>query len=285
QILWGIIHRSNIDYAKRIWEDFVQSIQTFLTDRKNLATASRRKKKTAHLLIPNVGFTKLIIHYLKTKHNIHPRTDSVLHYSHEESVLNTLGYVGKDGREIFGMPIPDALLTDEIKRAPYYGKYLEHVAKYQQYLDEELGKAEEGGVTESPKAAKQIKPSTPKATKETPDEPSPAKRSKGGLVGKRHKSKSLLKLVDEPIDEGVPVEEPAYNEEEENLQQALELSLKDQGERNQGPACPVVIREPNSGRIQPLLDVQGKGKKKVVDEQAAHDLLTLQTPKKKSPAD
>nr|GEZ70278.1 hypothetical protein [Tanacetum cinerariifolium] len=43
--------------------------------------------------------------------------------------------------------------------------------------------------------------------------------------------------------------------------------------------------DPNSGKIQPLLDVQGKGKKKVVDEQAAHDLLTLQTPKIKSPAD
>ncbi|GJW56591.1 hypothetical protein Tco_0103322, partial [Tanacetum coccineum] len=54
QILWGITHRSNIDYAKRIWEEFVQSIQTFLTDRKNLATASRGKKKTALLLIPNV---------------------------------------------------------------------------------------------------------------------------------------------------------------------------------------------------------------------------------------
>ncbi|GJS10975.1 retrovirus-related pol polyprotein from transposon TNT 1-94 [Tanacetum coccineum] len=94
-----------------------------------------------------------------------------------------------------------------------------------------------------------------------------------------------LKLVDEPIDEGVPVEEPAYNEEEANLQRALELSLKDQGERTQGPARPVVIREPDSRRIQPLPDVQGKGKEKVVDEQAAHDLLTLQTPKKKSHVD
>ncbi|GKB16153.1 hypothetical protein Tco_0850076 [Tanacetum coccineum] len=129
QILWGIIHRSNIDYAERIWEEFVQSIQTFLTDRKNLATAARGKKKTAHLLIPSVRFTKLIIHHLRTKHNIHPRTGSPLHYSHEESILNTLRFVGKDGREIFGMPIPDALLTDEIKGAPYYGDYQEHVAK------------------------------------------------------------------------------------------------------------------------------------------------------------
>ncbi|GJU25632.1 hypothetical protein Tco_1164253 [Tanacetum coccineum] len=54
---------------------------------------------------------------------------------------------------------------------------------------------------------------------------------------------------------------------------------------NPGPARPVVIREPDSGRIQPLLNVQGKGKEKVVDEKAAHDLLTLQNPKKKSPAD
>ncbi|GJZ06929.1 retrovirus-related pol polyprotein from transposon TNT 1-94 [Tanacetum coccineum] len=322
QILWGIIHRSNIDYAERIWEEFVQSIQTFLTDRKNLATAARGKKKTAHLLIPSVRFTKLIIHHLRTKHNIHPRTGSPLYYSHEESILNTLRFVGKDGREIFGMPIPDALLTDEIKGAPYYGDYQEHVAKYQQFLDAERGKAEEGGATESsdatkvtkPKAAKVTKPAGDKApkptatqppkpkpaptqpskavsekkrklVKETPDEPSPAKRSKGGLVGKRRKPKSPLKLVDEPSDEGVPVEEPAHTDEEADLQRALELSLKEQAERTQGPARPVVLREPDSGKYQPLPEVQGKGKEKVVDEQAAHDLLTLQTLTKKSPVD
>ncbi|GJV57619.1 retrovirus-related pol polyprotein from transposon TNT 1-94 [Tanacetum coccineum] len=322
QILWGIIHRSNIDYAERIWEEFVQSIQTFLTNRKNLATAARGKKKTAHLLIPNVRFTKLIIHHLRTKHNIHPRTGSPLHYSHEESILNTLRFVGKDGREIFGMPIPDALLTDEIKGAPYYGDYQEHVAKYQQFLDEERGKAEKGGATESSEATKVTKPKAAKATKpagdkapkptatqppkpkpaptqpskavsekkrklvkETPDEPSPAKRSKGGLVTKKRKPKSPLKLVDEPSDEGVPVEEPAYNEEDANLQRALELSLMEQGAQTQGPARPVVIREPESGRIQPLPEVQGKGKEKVVEEQAAHDLLTLQTLQKKSLAD
>nr|GFD58503.1 hypothetical protein [Tanacetum cinerariifolium] len=52
-----------------------------------------------------------------------------------------------------------------------------------------------------------------KLVKETPEEPSPAKRSKVRLVGKIRKPKSPLKLVDEPSDEGVPVEEPAYNEE------------------------------------------------------------------------
>ncbi|GJT18207.1 hypothetical protein Tco_0876913 [Tanacetum coccineum] len=149
---------------------------------KNLATEARGKKKTLHLLIPNVRFTKLIIHHLRTKHNIHPRTSSPLRYSHEESVLNTLRFVGKDGRDVFGMPIPDALLTDEITSAPYYSGYLEHVAEYQCCLDEEHGKAEEEDVTESPKAskatksktAKQTKPSTPKASKVTkPPKPTP----------------------------------------------------------------------------------------------------------------
>ncbi|GJX52915.1 hypothetical protein Tco_0281284 [Tanacetum coccineum] len=275
-----------------IWEEFVQSIQTFLTDRKNLATAARGKKKIAQLLIPSVRFTKMIIHHLRTKYNIHPRTSSPLHYSHEESILNTLRFVGKDCREIFGMPIPDALLTDEIKGAPYYDDYQEHVAKYQQFLDAERGKVEEGGATKSsdatkvtkPKAAKVTKPTSDKApkptatqphkpkpaptqpskavsekkqklVKETPDEPSPVKISKGGLVGKRRKPKSPLKLVDEPSDEGVPVEEPAHTDEEEDLQRALELK------------------------------VQRKGKEKVIDEQATHDLLTLQTPTKKSPVD
>nr|GEW35139.1 hypothetical protein [Tanacetum cinerariifolium] len=195
---------------------------------KNLATASRGKKKTTHLLILSIRFTKLIIHHLKTKHNIHLKSGLPLHYSHDESILNTLRYVGKD----------------------------------------------EGGATRSSKA-----------TKETLDEPSPAKRSKGGLVRKIRKPMSSLKLVDEPSAEDVPVEEPSYNEEEANLQWALELSLKEQAERTQEPARLMVIREPDSGRFQPLLEVQRKGKEKVVEEQATHDLVTLKTLKNKSHVD
>ncbi|GKD47888.1 retrovirus-related pol polyprotein from transposon TNT 1-94 [Tanacetum coccineum] len=230
---------------------------------KNLATASRGKKKTALLLIPNVRFTKLIIHHLRTKHNIHPRTGLPLHYSHDENILNTLRFVRKDGREIFRMPIPDALLTDEIKGAPYYEDYQEHVAKYQQILDAKRGKAKEGGATESSKTTKVTKPKAAKVTKpagdpapkkrqlvrETFDDPLPAKRLKAGLVGKRSKAKSLLKFIDEPSDEGVRVEEHAHDDEEADIQRALELSLKEE------------------------------------EEQAAHDLLTLQTPKKKSPTE
>nr|GEU34035.1 monodehydroascorbate reductase [Tanacetum cinerariifolium] len=285
QILWGIIYSSNIDYAKRIWEEFVQSIQTFLTDRKNLATASRGKKKTTHLLIPSIRFTKLIIHHLKTKHNIYPRSGSPLHYSHDESVLNTLRYVGKDGKEIFGMSIPDALITDEIKGVPYYGEYQEHVAKYQQHLDAKHGKAIERGATVSfkttkvtkPKEAKAIKPANHPKPKPAPTQPPKAvTEKKRKLVHETPDEPSLVKRSKDVL-----VEEPAYNEEEANLQRVLELSLKEQVEQTQGLARPVVIREPDTGGIQPLSEVQGKGKEKVVEEQNAHDLLTLQTPKNK----
>ncbi|GJX19705.1 hypothetical protein Tco_0222382 [Tanacetum coccineum] len=203
------------------WRAVLSMINMCLTDRKNLAIASRGKKKTALLLIPNVKFTKLIIHHLRTKHNIYPRTGLPLHYSHDENVLNTL----------------------------------------------RTWHAEEGGAIESSKATKVTKlkeakvtkpagdpaPKKRKLVKETPDDPLPAKRSKAGLVGKRRKAKSPLRLIDEPGDEGVPVEEPAHDNEEADLQRAMKLK------------------------------VQGKGKEKVVEEQAAHDLLTLQTPKKKSP--
>ncbi|GJZ23445.1 hypothetical protein Tco_0560904, partial [Tanacetum coccineum] len=300
-----------------IWEEFVQSIQTFLADRKNIATKARGKKKTLHLLIPNVSFTKLIIHHLRTKHNIHPRTGSLLYYSYEEIILNALRFVGKDRREVFGMPIPNVLLTDEITSAPYYSRYLEHVVEYQRCLDEEHGKAKEEDVIESPKAAKatksktakQTNPSAPKASKvtkppkptptttepskkdqskkrklvkETSDAPYPTKRSKAGKVTKQRKPKSPLQLVDEFVDEGVPEQEPVYGDEEADIQRAVELSIKEQAECTQGPARLVVIREPDFGRIQTLLDVQGNGKEKVSDEQIALDLLTLQTPKKKS---
>nr|GEV44781.1 ribonuclease H-like domain-containing protein [Tanacetum cinerariifolium] len=204
---------------------------------KNLATASRRKKKTTHLLIPSIRYTKLIIHHLKTKHNIHPRSGSPLYYSYNESVPNTLRYVRKDGREIFGGETESSKDTKVTKPK---------AAKATKPASDPKPKP---SPTQPPKAVPEKKQ---KMVQETPDEPSPAKRSKGGRVRKIRKPMSSLKLVDEPSAEDVSVEEPAYNEKEANLQRALELILKEQAERTQGPARPVVIREPDSRRFHPL---------------------------------
>nr|GEX20307.1 hypothetical protein [Tanacetum cinerariifolium] len=80
--------------------------------------------------------------------------------------------------------------------------------------------------------------------------------------------------------EEVPVEEPQVADEDADYQKAVEESMKDAYALPKGPFPPVVIREPESGKYQPLPDVPGKGKAKVTEEQVAHALLCLQKHKK-----
>nr|GEY26533.1 hypothetical protein [Tanacetum cinerariifolium] len=87
QILWGVVTRAHINYAERIWEEFNQSIHTFIEDKQNLTWHTSGKKKATLIVIPSIRFTKLIIHYLQRRHRFHPRPDSLLHLSNEEPVL------------------------------------------------------------------------------------------------------------------------------------------------------------------------------------------------------
>ncbi|GJS90130.1 retrovirus-related pol polyprotein from transposon TNT 1-94 [Tanacetum coccineum] len=237
------------------------------------------KAEVPSLLIPSIRFTKLIIHYLKTKHNIHPRTDSPLYYSYEDHVLGTLRSVGKDGREIFD--------EERGKAAKQTKPSAPKETKVTKLTSDEAPKHTSSQPPKSTPAptesSKKDQGKKCKLVKEISDAPSVAKQSKVGKVTKKRMPKSPLRLVDEFVDEGVPEKEPAYGDEEANLQRALKLSVKDQEERTQLSARLVVFREPDSRRFQPLSKVQGKGKEKVIEEQAAHDLLTLQTPKRKSP--
>nr|GFC37258.1 hypothetical protein [Tanacetum cinerariifolium] len=189
-ILWGIVTRTNIDYAERIWDEFTQSIHTFIEDKRNLSRHTSGKKRATLIVIPSIRFTKLIIHHLQRKHMFHLRPDSPLHLSNEEPILGYLKFSAKGMKsEVLGMPIPDSLITAEIQQATYYREYL----------------------------AKE--------------------------------------------------------------------SMKDTYALPKGPLPPVVIREPESEKYQPLPEVPGKGKAKVTEEQVAHDLLSLQKHKKTSPTD
>nr|GEU34887.1 monodehydroascorbate reductase [Tanacetum cinerariifolium] len=58
------------------------------------------------------------------KHRFHPRLDSPLHLSNEEPVLGYLKFSAKGTKsEVFGMPIPDSLITADIQQATYYREY------------------------------------------------------------------------------------------------------------------------------------------------------------------
>ncbi|GJT46227.1 hypothetical protein Tco_0954942 [Tanacetum coccineum] len=48
----GTITSSNVDFAELIWEEFVQAIQTFLTDKANLGSATKKGRKDKPYVIP-----------------------------------------------------------------------------------------------------------------------------------------------------------------------------------------------------------------------------------------
>ncbi|GKE03939.1 hypothetical protein Tco_1395957 [Tanacetum coccineum] len=140
------------------------------------------KKKATLIVIPSVRFTKLIVYYLQSKHKFHPRPGSPLHLPNEEPVLGYLNFSAKGTKqEVFGMLIPNDLITDDIRGEQYYNAYLEKVAKHQRYLaGEEVSDpdspAPKPAKATKPKAAKQSKPLAPKAAPIT--KPAAAKASK-----------------------------------------------------------------------------------------------------------
>ncbi|GKE49741.1 hypothetical protein Tco_1480999 [Tanacetum coccineum] len=190
-----------------MWEEFTQSIHSFVEDKKNLALHTQGKKKANPIVIPSIRFTKLIIHHLQSNHKFHPRPDSPLHFPYEEYVLGYLKFSGKGTkREVFGMPITNNLITADIQGEQYYNAYLEKATK--------------------PKATKQSKPLAPKATPVTkppaakvlkptasqPPKPTPATTE----LSKKDQSKKhkLVKESSELVDEGVPDKELVYGDEE-----------------------------------------------------------------------
>ncbi|GKE75343.1 E-beta-farnesene synthase, partial [Tanacetum coccineum] len=296
--LMTCFNRTCFNHGEHSQQSSTYVLRERLQDKKNLAQHTQGKKKSILIVIPSVRFTKLIIYYLQSKHKFYPRPGSPLHLPNEEPVLGYLKFSAKGTkREVFGMSILNDLITNDIRGEQYYNAYLEKVAKHKRYLaGEEVSDpdspAPKPAKATKPKAFKQSNPLVPKASTKKP-KPAPAKTqgkkrklvTKTSKVVKKRTKKSSLQLVDEFVDEGVPENEPRIGDEEADLQKAVEESLKEFHSARQGPLPLVVIREPESGKFQPLPEVQGKGKEKVSDEQVALDLLTLQKPKKRSPAD
>ncbi|GJV34547.1 hypothetical protein Tco_1394947 [Tanacetum coccineum] len=69
-----------------------------------------------YLYLLGTLFTKLIDYYFQSKHKFHPRPGSPLHLPNEEPVLGYLKFSAKGTkREVFGMPILNDLITDDIR--------------------------------------------------------------------------------------------------------------------------------------------------------------------------
>nr|GFA01744.1 hypothetical protein [Tanacetum cinerariifolium] len=77
QILWGLYHRRNVDYAFLIWEDLVYQVE------------HKNQKKSNEMYYPR--FTKVIIHHFMTKKPSIPRRNRVnWHYVRDDILFSTI---------------------------------------------------------------------------------------------------------------------------------------------------------------------------------------------------
>ncbi|GKE39671.1 hypothetical protein Tco_1463076, partial [Tanacetum coccineum] len=148
QMLWGIVTQTNVDHAELLWEEFTQGIQTFFSHKaSHKASLKDPKKKVTPLLIPYGRFSKVIIYYLASNNNIHRRPDSAVHHTGDDFILGNLKFVPKgESVEVFGMAIPDPLITEAIQQSSYYPKYLEMVAENTKKTPQENDEAQQESI-------------------------------------------------------------------------------------------------------------------------------------------
>nr|GFA49585.1 hypothetical protein [Tanacetum cinerariifolium] len=99
---------------------------------------TKKGRKDKPYVIPYCRFTKLIICHLGRIHNIHQRSTSLFHLAKEDLRLGNLKFVLKGKKdEVFGMPIPNKLISNNIRNTSYYSAYLEMVAKHNRRITAE----------------------------------------------------------------------------------------------------------------------------------------------------
>nr|GEW89132.1 uncharacterized mitochondrial protein AtMg00810-like [Tanacetum cinerariifolium] len=188
---------------------------------------------------------------------------SIATKTNKKSKPHVIPYCEED--EVFGMKIPNDLITNGIRNAPYYEAYLEMVAKHDRKLAAKEGqkKIPSSKVNQSnpPVIAKQPEQVSPKPTKKQP-KPAPTKKPSkdthnGKVVKKVQKGKSTLKLVDED-EEVQPDPKPQSKGDDSDLELALQLSLDEFQGQGRVPVGGVAIREPIAEAIQQPSAVEGK---------------------------
>ncbi|GJZ00567.1 hypothetical protein Tco_0517996 [Tanacetum coccineum] len=220
QMLWGIVTRSNVDHAKLLWEEFVQAIQTFFSHQANQNMPS--KKSTPHVIL-FCQFTKMIIFYLGSSHDIHRRPESPMHATDDDFPLGNLKFVPKGEKdEFFGIPIPKELIIEAIQQSEYYQQYVEMAARRTTTKESVKKKTTPpDDKSKKPAPAKQTKPMKEKSTK-----PTSSKKASKGKVRKVRKGKSYLQLIDEEEQAHLePEPEPQGEEVDYDLQRGITQKL------------------------------------------------------------
>ncbi|GJU12195.1 retrovirus-related pol polyprotein from transposon TNT 1-94 [Tanacetum coccineum] len=236
EMLWGIITSTNVDYAELMWEEFVQAMQTFLTDKANLGSPTKKGRKDKPHVIPYCRFTKLIICHLGRIHNIHQRSASPFHLAEEDLRLGNLKFVSK-------------------------GEIDEHDQKV---AAEKEGKKKSAS-TKQPKPKPAIEKSSkpvpapkPKVTKEKPSKASTAKPPKPKPAKEKSTKATPLQKAGKAHSEPEPEPEQEGASEEYDMEHAIQMSLESFQAQGHAHVRGVAIQEPVVEAIRPLLVVEGK---------------------------
>nr|GFB09708.1 hypothetical protein [Tanacetum cinerariifolium] len=111
QILWGLYHRINVDFAYMIWEDFLYQVEHKNTKRSN------------EMYYPR--FMKVIIdHFMTRKPSISRRNRINWHYVRDDVLFSTIKVVSRhQTTQQYGAILPIELTTDEIRNNKAYKEY------------------------------------------------------------------------------------------------------------------------------------------------------------------
>ncbi|GJY64248.1 histone deacetylase 14, partial [Tanacetum coccineum] len=232
----------------------------------------------------------------RNNNNIHRRPDSAVHHTGDDYILGNLKFVPKgESVEVFGMAIPDPLITEAIQQSSYYPKYLEMVAENTKKTPQESASVQPATKRATPK-----KPTTTTPVKQSKPAPPPTKKpSKRKLPQKVRKGKPTFQLVDE--DDEAQQESISQEEDDDpDLEMAKKMSLEAHQEKGEGegddadmeraiklsldpaflpqgraPVGGVMIRDPVSETTSKLHEVVGKGKAGVMKEQMVAPFLDV----------
>nr|GEU47922.1 hypothetical protein [Tanacetum cinerariifolium] len=178
---------------------------TFLTDKANLGSSTKKGRKDKLHVISYCRFTKLIICHLGRIHNIHQRSTSPFHLAEEDLRLGNLKFIPKGE-----VDEPKRKERRRLRVPSNPSQSLLSGSQANQHLHQSKA------TKERPFKASTAKPPKPKLAKEKSTKTTPPQKAGKGKISKVRKVKSPFQLVDEPD------EEPAQSE--------LEPELKYQGE-------------------------------------------------------
>ncbi|GKB35087.1 hypothetical protein Tco_0880029, partial [Tanacetum coccineum] len=178
-ILYGMVKRENVDYHELIWEDIAYQIDHMKEKR------SRREN------MPYPRFTKIFInHFMKQLKSLTNLNYQHYHTIKDDGIVSRLKFVRIcDDYQEYGLPIPETMLTDEIKQSESYQMFIKY-STVQIPPKKSRGKGSKGKMTADDSQE------TVDVSEESEPEPEPVKKK---TSSKRRVKKKVTMSADDNI--------------------------------------------------------------------------------------